>query len=69
MVLGGGQNYMKPKELMKVLEEDSWVVVRIQGSHYIHKHPTKPGTIPVALHNKDMAPGTLNKILKAAGLK
>jgi hypothetical protein len=33
------------------------------------KHPTKPGTISVALHNKDMAPGTLNKILKAAGLK
>ncbi|MCG8400981.1 MAG: type II toxin-antitoxin system HicA family toxin [Firmicutes bacterium] len=60
---------MKPKELMKLLTEDGWVIVRIQGSHHIHKHPTKPGTIPVALHNKDMAPGTLNKILKAAGLK
>ena len=58
MVLGGGQNYMKPKELMKVLQEDGWVVVRIQGSHYIHKHPTKPGAIPVALRNKDIEPGT-----------
>ncbi|MEA1962383.1 MAG: type II toxin-antitoxin system HicA family toxin [Bacillota bacterium] len=60
---------MKPKDLMKVLADDGWVVVSIQGSHYIHKHPTKSGTIPVALHSKDMAPGTLNKILKAAGLK
>ena len=61
--------YMKPKELMRTLAEDGWVVVRVQGSHHVHKHPTKPGTIPVALHNKDMAPGTLNKILKVAGLK
>lgn len=58
---------MKPKEVMKILANDGWQVVRIQGSHHIHKHPSKPGTIPIALHNKDMAPGTLNKIFKAAG--
>ncbi|WP_061215384.1 type II toxin-antitoxin system HicA family toxin [Syntrophomonas wolfei] len=60
---------MNPKELMQILAQDGWKVVRIQGSHHIHKHPAKSGTIPVALHNKDMAPGTLNKILKIAGLK
>ena len=65
----GGLCCVKPKELMRILAQDGWVVVRIQGSHHIHKHSTKPGTIAVAFHNKDMALGTLNKILKAAGLK
>jgi predicted RNA binding protein YcfA (HicA-like mRNA interferase family) len=60
---------VKPKELMKLLAKVGWVIVRVQGSHHIHKHPIKPGTIPIALHNKDMAPETVNKILKAAGLK
>ena len=60
---------MRPKDMMKILESDGWKVVRITGSHHMHKHPTKPGLIPVALHNKEMAPGTVNKILKDAGLK
>jgi predicted RNA binding protein YcfA (HicA-like mRNA interferase family) len=60
---------MRPKELMRILAQDGWQVVRIEGSHQIHKHPSKPGTIPVALHNKEMSKGIVNKILKAAGLK
>ena len=60
---------MRPKELMKRLQKDGWKVVRIEGSHYIHQHPTKPGSISIPLHNAEMATGTLNAILKAAGLK
>ena len=60
---------MKPKELIKVLQNDGWRVVRIEGSHHIHQHPVKPGNLSVPLHNKEMATGTLNAILKAAGLK
>ena len=34
------------------------------------KHPTKPGRGTVAGHSKnDVAPGTLNSILRQAGLK
>ena len=60
---------MRPKELMKTLAQDGWTVVRIEGSHHIHQHQTKPGSISVPVHNKEMAAGTLNAILKAAGLK
>ena len=60
---------MRPKELMKLLSQNGWEVVRIEGSHYIHQHHTRPGNISVPFHNKEMATGTLNAILKAAGLK
>jgi predicted RNA binding protein YcfA (HicA-like mRNA interferase family) len=60
---------VKARELMKLLAKDGWKVVRSEGSHHIHKHPTKPGTISVPLHNTDVPTGTLNQILKAAGLK
>jgi len=60
---------MKPKELMKLLAQNGWKVVRIEGSHHIHQHPDLPGNISVPVHNKEMATGTLNAILKAAGIK
>lgn len=60
---------MKPKELIKILEADGWMLERTRGSHHIFKHTTKIGRPTVPLHNKDMKPGTLNQILKEAGLK
>lgn len=60
---------MKPKELIKILESDGWVVERVRGSHHIMKHPTKAGRPVIPLHNSDMKPGTYNNILKQAGLK
>ena len=60
---------MKPKDLIRVLEKEGWKVVRVDGSHHIMKHSETPGMIVVPLHNKDLKPGTLNNILKQAGLK
>lgn len=60
---------MKPKELIRKLEQEGWQVVRIDGSHHMMKHLESTELIVVALHNKDLKPGTLNKILKQAGLK
>lgn len=60
---------MKPKELIKKLEAQGWYIDRIQGSHYILKHPKKPGRPVIPFHNKDLKPGTLNNIFKQAGLK
>lgn len=57
---------MRPKELMKLLLRNGWKVVRIEGSHHIYQHPTLPGSISLPLHNKELATGTLNAILKAA---
>ncbi len=61
---------MKVKEVLKLLEDDGWLLVRTTGSHRQFKHPTKPGTVTVAgKPSLDMPPGTLNSILKQAGLK
>lgn len=61
---------MKVKEVIKMLEQDGWNLVRTKGSHRQFKHPKKPGTVTVAGQpNLDVPPGTLNSILKQAGLK
>ena len=40
------------------------------GSHRQYRHKDKPGTVTVAGHsNGDLPKGTLNAILKQAGLK
>lgn len=61
---------MKVRDLIKLLETDGWHMVRQRGSHRQFKHPTRPGRVTIAGHpNDDLAPGTLNSILKQAGLK
>lgn len=60
---------MTAKEILKILKKDGWVVVAVEGSHYQFKHPTKPGRVTVPFHSGDLKPGTLNSILKQAGLK
>jgi len=53
-----------------MLEDDGWTIVHTRGSHRQFKHPRKRGRVTVAGHpNDDLAPGTLNSILKQAGLK
>lgn len=53
-----------------MLEQDGWALARVRGSHRQYKHPTKPGTVTVAGNvGLDVPPGTLNSILKQAGLK
>jgi predicted RNA binding protein YcfA (HicA-like mRNA interferase family) len=61
---------MKVKELLKMLEEDGWVLNRTKGSHRQFKHPIKPGLVTVAgKPSADVPKGTLNAILKQSGLK
>ena len=61
---------MKVREVLKLLKSDGWVLVRTKGSHRQFKHPTKRGTVTVAgKPSLDVPRGTLNSILKQAGLK
>lgn len=61
---------VKIQELLKQLAADGWVQVRQKGSHRQFHHPTKPGIVTVAgKASLDIPPGTLNNILKQAGLK
>ena len=61
---------MKVSGLIAMLEADGWYLVRIKGSHRQFHHRTKPGTVTVAgKPSIEMPRGTLNSVLKQAGLK
>ena len=61
---------MKVRDVIRLIEADGWQLARTRGSHRQYKHPTKPGLVTIPGHmNDDLAPGTLNSILKQAGLK
>ena len=61
---------MKVREVIKMIEADGWYHVATRGSHRQYKHATKRGRVTIAgKAGDDLAPGTLNSILKQAGLK
>lgn len=60
---------MTVKEILKTLKKDSWYEVAQKGSHIQLQHQEKQGKVTVPNHNGDLAKGTLNSILKQAGLK
>jgi predicted RNA binding protein YcfA (HicA-like mRNA interferase family) len=76
-VQNGGANWhvlerfgMKVRDAIKLIADDGWFLVVTRGSHRQFKHAAKPGRVTIAGHpGDDLAPGTLNSILKQAGLK
>ena len=63
---------MKVRDLLKMLSDDGWFVVRTRGSHRQLRHSTKPGTVTVTVAGKpgvDIPRGTLGAIIRQAGLK
>ncbi len=58
---------MKVREVIRLIEDDGWFLVTMKGSHRQFKHPLKQGRVTIAGHpNDDLAPGTLNSVLKQA---
>jgi predicted RNA binding protein YcfA (HicA-like mRNA interferase family) len=61
---------MKIRDVIKLIEEDGWYLVRTRGSHRQFKHNNKKGLVTISGNKKhDIAPGTFNSVLKQAGLK
>jgi len=61
---------MKVRDVLRLLSDDGWMLARQKGSHRQFKHATKRALVTVAGKlSDDLAPGTLNSILKQAGLK
>ncbi|MDA8079211.1 MAG: type II toxin-antitoxin system HicA family toxin [Nitrospiraceae bacterium] len=61
---------MKVRDIIKLIEDDGWYRVDTSGSHRQYKHPMKSGRVTIAGHPGDeLAPGTMNSILKQAKLK
>jgi predicted RNA binding protein YcfA (HicA-like mRNA interferase family) len=60
----------KIAEVIRLIEQDGRHQIAQRGSHRQFKHPDRPGRVTVAgKPSDDVAPGTLNSILKQAGLK
>ncbi len=61
---------MKVSDVLRLLKDDGWFLVATRGSHRQYKHAAKPGRVTVpGKPSDDLAPGTLNSILKQSGLK
>ena len=61
---------MKICDIIKLIESDGWYQIDTRGSHRQYKHPKKTGRVTIAGNlGDDLAPGTLNSILKQAKLK
>ena len=61
---------MKVSDILRMLGDDGWYLASTKGSHRQFKHPSKPGRVTVAgKPSDDLAPGTLNSILKQSGRK
>jgi predicted RNA binding protein YcfA (HicA-like mRNA interferase family) len=61
---------VKVADILRMIGEDGWYLVSTRGGHRQFKHPSKPGRVTVAgKPSDDLAPGTLNSILKQSGLK
>ena len=61
---------MKAIEIEKLLLEEGWVFIRQSGSHRIYKHEKIKGIVVIPFHgSRDITKGTVNSILKKAGIK
>lgn len=52
-----------------MIKKDGWYIYKIVGGHYQYKHSTKKGKITIPKHCKELKKGTVNSVLKQAGLK
>jgi predicted RNA binding protein YcfA (HicA-like mRNA interferase family) len=62
---------MNAKQFLQILKEDGWYLKDQDGtSHKQFIHPAKPGKVTFSYKGKEEIPkGTLNAMLKQAGLK
>lgn len=57
------------REVILMLKEDGWNLVRVTGSHHHFKHSDKNGIVTIPHPKKQIGKGLMNSILKQAQLK
>ncbi|MGF6442715.1 type II toxin-antitoxin system HicA family toxin [Paraburkholderia youngii] len=60
---------MNSAEVVKLIQANGWLFVRIAGSHHHFRRAGTRGLVTVPHPKKDLPAGTLNSILKQPGLK
>ena len=57
------------KKFAKLLENNGWILLRVNGSHHIYGKPGNPQKISVPIHgNKALKTGLLKYFLKVSGI-
>ena len=58
------------RQLEKMIIADGWRRIKSKGgSHMQYEHSTKKGKVTMPFHSGDIPQGTVNSILRQAGLK
>jgi predicted RNA binding protein YcfA (HicA-like mRNA interferase family) len=58
----------KVRDILKMLREDGWIMVNMEGSHRQFKHPDKPGRVTVGgKPGDDMSTTLWHSIRRQAG--
>lgn len=58
---------VKPRDLVKFLEQNGFVLDHVSGSHFIYYHSASKRRAVVPRHNRDIPKGTLFSLLREAG--
>lgn len=59
---------MTSADLIKEMRRAGWQLDRVNGSHHIFKHPSRPGIVVVPHPKKDLGLGLVRAIRRQAGL-
>ena len=59
---------LKPKQVFRALKKLGFEMIRQSGSHIVLRHPDGRWTTVPIHRSKDVAKGTLRKIIKDAGV-
>ncbi|MEO9971369.1 MAG: type II toxin-antitoxin system HicA family toxin [Hyphomonadaceae bacterium] len=58
---------MKSRDVIRTIEMDGWVLMKVKGSHHHFKHPTKAGKVTVPHPKKDLTIKTIRSIEQQSG--
>lgn len=58
---------LKPRQVIRFLEPNGFVLDHTSGSHFIFYHPSLRRRAVVPTHNRDLPKGTLLSLLREAG--
>ncbi|MGE5559605.1 MAG: type II toxin-antitoxin system HicA family toxin [Chloroflexota bacterium] len=58
-----------PKQILRLLRDNGWVVAEQEGSHIQLRHSLKPQKVTIPWHKGTLTAATIHSILRQAGLK
>lgn len=66
-MLKGGPMERNSRKLIRMLEDNGWILDRVTGDHHTFKHPEREVIITVTHPRKDLPTGLVRRIYKLAG--